>query len=226
MDFAGPWVPYDESLGSNAESKYLLPLEVDEEPLLREIDELTSAWIGLPAPDRTGLWMKRHRRATPQKGDAVRRPAAIPANLHVDNHRMPHRLGTVIIYCENVTADSGGETVFPCLLEQPQNAAASQSSAKLRQIRRDQCIAAGGSPPAGGRVTAYGEAHDPFGVWKLAGDACVSKNDEFCIKNEKICIKTKSFVLRMMHFAEEACPCAQGHAESRHCRDVPHWYSQ
>jgi hypothetical protein len=31
----GNWIPYDESIGLTAESKYLLPLEVDEEPLLR-----------------------------------------------------------------------------------------------------------------------------------------------------------------------------------------------
>ena len=168
----GPWVPYDETLGAAA-SKYLLPFEVDAEPLLREIDRRASRWIGLNEPDRTGLWVKRHFAAT--SDDAPNRVTSsadpIPANVHVDNHRMPHRLGTVIIYCEPVTNSSGGETVFPCLLELPRTSTEKSRTQKMRDDRAAQCIAAGSAPPTG-RVTAYGPGNDPFGVWQLAVDAC------------------------------------------------------
>ena len=172
----GPWQPYSAELGP-AESKFLLPLEVDAEPLLREIDQRASRWIGLPEADRTGLWLKRHRASDgddDSNDGSARRTPAVPANVHVDNHRMPHRLGTVIIYCEPVTNSSGGGTVFPCLLEPARNSAAKHKTAELRKNRVEQCIAAGSAPPTG-RVTAYGQAHDPFGLWQLSVDACANR---------------------------------------------------
>lgn len=172
----GPWMPYDENIGTTAESKHILPFEVDADPLLRELDRRASRWIGLEAADRTGLWIKRHSATAPATG---REPTShlaggagyIPANLHVDNHRMPHRLGTVIVYCEPVTNSSGGETVFPCLLDTPRSSAEKFRTSKLRDMRAAQCVAAGSAPPTG-RVTAYGPAFDPFRIWKLAVDAC------------------------------------------------------
>lgn len=174
----GPWIPYDENLGA-AESKYLLPLEVDAEPLLREIDQRASKWLGLDEPDRTGLWIKRHSAtAWVDTAETLLHPPAgteyIPANVHVDNHRMPHRLGTVIVYCEPVTDSSGGETVFPCLLDMPRSSVEKYRTQKLRDSRVAQCVAAGSAPPTG-RVTAYGPKHDPFGIWQLAVDVCRGK---------------------------------------------------
>eukprot|EP01043_Picozoa_sp_COSAG02_P016285 COSAG02_NODE_713_length_18120_cov_27.173409_9_plen_266_part_00 len=168
----GPWIPYDENLGA-AESKYLLPLEVDAEPLLREIDQRSSRWLGLHEPDRTGLWIKRHSATARDASETLSHPAAefIPANVHVDNHRMPHRLGTVIVYCEPVTNSSGGETIFPCLLDMPRSSVEKFRTQTLRDSRAAQCIAAGSAPPTG-RVTAYGPNNDPFGVWQLAVDGC------------------------------------------------------
>eukprot|EP01047_Picozoa_sp_COSAG01_P038928 COSAG01_NODE_3186_length_6441_cov_145.702460_9_plen_120_part_00 len=89
------WTPYDARHGV-AEYKFLLPLEVQQHPLLRAIEARAAAWIGLPAADRTGLWLKRHlaTREPPLPPLAASPPLppqtdAVPPNVHVDNHEMP-----------------------------------------------------------------------------------------------------------------------------------------